>query len=114
DDKPLPEDAEDLAGLPRGFAVFAGYGGLAGPGRRGAPPVPIAGREGRMAFASSCARTSFGPCSIWAPARRRRSRRSARRSRDTARSAFRWRTFGLAENPSLRVDLKLCSGNRVR
>src|SRR5437762_5869322 len=97
-----------------GSRCSPGTEALPGPGRRGAPPVPIAGREGRMAFASSCARTSFGPCSIWAPARRRRSRRAARRCRDTARSAFRWRTFGLAENPTLRVDLKLCSGNRVR
>jgi len=30
DGNPLPEDAEDLAGLLRGFAVFAWYGGFAG------------------------------------------------------------------------------------
>jgi hypothetical protein len=35
DGQPLPEDAEELAGLLRGFALFAWYGGFAGVRREG-------------------------------------------------------------------------------
>jgi hypothetical protein len=35
DGQPLPEDAEELAGLLRGFALFAWYGGFAGVRRAG-------------------------------------------------------------------------------
>ena len=61
DGRPLPEDAEALASLLRGFTVFAWYGGLRAHVLREELPARIAGAVGRTASAWSCGTTSFAP-----------------------------------------------------